>query len=221
MSFRVVDGGVGGLRPECDFCPRRLPGFGERNEVGAAGVKADSVRVGLGGGDGESLSRWNCRVDEGGGYVGDFARSAARSDLRRERGRVDTGGLAAGTLLLRAKARGCCVFSMSLLGLRSASSSMTRPSSKSSSGSGEAILTSSSLIWTCFFSSSIFLSCLLPWPDSNMAGMTSPSSSLSSSSSPSLSVSGREAEVAELEEGEASARPRFEYVSDDWDDDDV
>jgi hypothetical protein len=39
-SFRWVDGGVGGLRPECDFWPRRLPGFGERNETGGADVRA-------------------------------------------------------------------------------------------------------------------------------------------------------------------------------------
>lgn len=36
--IRAVEGGVGGLRPECDFWPRRLPGFGERNDDGAAAV---------------------------------------------------------------------------------------------------------------------------------------------------------------------------------------
>jgi hypothetical protein len=28
---------VGGLRPEWDFCPRRLPGLGERNDIGDVG----------------------------------------------------------------------------------------------------------------------------------------------------------------------------------------
>ena len=144
--------------------------------------------------------------------VGDFARSDLRS---REGGRVRIGGRA-GALLLRAKGRG---FFMSLLGLRSASSSITRPISKSSSGSGGTTLTSSSLIWAFFLSSSIFLSCLPLWPDSNTGGIMSPSSSPSSSSSPSLSLLGREVEVAEFDDGEASARPRLEYVSDDCEED--
>ena len=60
-SFRCVEGGVGGLRPECDFCPRRLPGFGDKKLLGpaAGGTRASKVcdLVGLGGGDDERLSR--------------------------------------------------------------------------------------------------------------------------------------------------------------------
>lgn len=56
-----MEGGVGGLRPECDFCPRRLPGFGDKKLLGpaAGGTRASKVcdLVGLGGGDDERLSR--------------------------------------------------------------------------------------------------------------------------------------------------------------------
>lgn len=39
VSFLVmVDGGVGGFRPEWDFCPRRLPGLGDKKEVGDGAV---------------------------------------------------------------------------------------------------------------------------------------------------------------------------------------
>lgn len=42
---RAVAGGVGGLRPEVDFWPRRLPGLGVRKLVGG-----DGVGDGMGGG---------------------------------------------------------------------------------------------------------------------------------------------------------------------------
>jgi len=48
-------------------------------------------------------------------------------------------------------------------------------------------------------------------------GITRPSRSFCSSS-PSDSVSGSDVEVTELEEGEASANPSVEYVSDDCED---
>lgn len=64
VSFRVVDGGVGGLRPECDFWPRRLPGLGDRKDIVEGEGEGTFVndwyvweRVGgRRGGDGESLS---------------------------------------------------------------------------------------------------------------------------------------------------------------------
>lgn len=37
-ASRVVEGGVGGLRPECDFWFRRLPGLGDKNELEGEGV---------------------------------------------------------------------------------------------------------------------------------------------------------------------------------------
>jgi hypothetical protein len=36
-ASRVVEGGVGGLRPECDFWFRRLPGLGDKNEPDGEG----------------------------------------------------------------------------------------------------------------------------------------------------------------------------------------
>ena len=63
VSLRVVEGGVGGLRTECDFWLRRLPGFGERkfkeDDAEGAEERAWNVceRVGLRrGGDGDSRS---------------------------------------------------------------------------------------------------------------------------------------------------------------------
>jgi hypothetical protein len=48
-AFRAslrCDGGDGGLRPECDFWPRRLPGLGDKNdEGGAAGADETAWKV--------------------------------------------------------------------------------------------------------------------------------------------------------------------------------
>lgn len=141
-----------------------------------------------------------------GGFTGDLARSA----LILEGGR--RGNTArAGALLLRFDERWFCFALTSLLGLKSASSSMRRPISKSSSGSGLATLTRCSVICTCFFNSSIFFRCFALWPDSNKSeGMTSPSSSLSPPSHSLSSVSCNEREDTELDDEPASAKPRVE-----------
>lgn len=200
------------MRPECDFCPRKLPGFGDKRvfvDVGGAVVRASlyvRVEVGTsGGGDEDNLIRWSWRADDTGGLIGDLARAV----LSREGGRAG-GGALAGALLLRVA--GCCVcFALtSLLGLKSSSSSMTSPISKSSSGSGYAGFTLWSAIWVFFFISSNLLRCFPLCPDSNKpSGMTRPSSSLSFSSQSLSSVPGKEIEDAEFEE-QASAKPRVE-----------
>ena len=41
----VVEGGVGGFRPECDFWFRRPPGLGDRNELDAEGTGEGAVGV--------------------------------------------------------------------------------------------------------------------------------------------------------------------------------
>lgn len=43
--LRCVEGGVGGLRPECDFCPRRLPGLGDKKEFVGGGGAAESASL--------------------------------------------------------------------------------------------------------------------------------------------------------------------------------
>lgn len=41
----VVEGGVGGFRPECDFWFRRFPGLADRNELDAEGVGEGAMGV--------------------------------------------------------------------------------------------------------------------------------------------------------------------------------
>lgn len=96
---------------------------------------------------------------------------------------------------------------------------MTRPISKSSSGSGLEGLVVMLSGCACFLISRILLSWRALCPDSNRAvGRTRPSSSSSSSS---VSVSGSDADDVEFDEDDASAKPRVEYASEDWDEDEL
>lgn len=124
----VVDGES--FRPECDFCPRKLDGFGDRKEVDEDGAE--------GGGGLLTILEGNWIVGEGvrrvlreGGEVetgGDFARVGTK----RDEGRMTELGRE-GKVLLRLAARECCaVLTTSLLGLRSESLPIRRPSSNSS-----------------------------------------------------------------------------------------
>lgn len=45
LTSLVVEGGVGGFRPECDFWFRRLPGLGDRKELELEGVGEGAVGV--------------------------------------------------------------------------------------------------------------------------------------------------------------------------------
>ena len=47
LASLVVEGGVGGLRPECDFWFRRLPGLGDKNELDEEGVGEGEGAVGV------------------------------------------------------------------------------------------------------------------------------------------------------------------------------
>lgn len=221
VSFRVVEGGVGGLRTECDFWPRRLPGLGERKEDDGEGDGegaaerapnvCDLVDGGRRGGEGESRSFCSWRADDCGGFVGDLVRSDFTLVVC---GLEVVGSLGGGILVLRLKSLDIfCWWALisRRLGLRSTSSSMTRPISKSSSGSGLAALTCLPTVKVVFFISKIFLSWRPPEPDSKRSeGMIRPSRSPSSSSSSSVSVSGSDTEEAEFDEGDASANPREE-----------
>lgn len=148
--------------------------------------------------------------------VGDFERSFDPMSLETGRA-APTGGRGGADLLRLMVFLPSCVgwgrLLGSLEGLRSKSSSMTRPISKSSSESGLVTLTLSSTTGRRFFASRILKSCFPPWPESNRpVGRTRPSSSPSSSSS-SSSVSNSPAEGAEVEfdEGEAlGPNPRVE-----------
>ena len=135
-----------------------------------------------------------------------------RVDFKREGG-LNAEGLA-GALLLRVDRvprRLVCLFCASFRGFRSSSPLMTRPISKSSSGSGVATLTCSSTCGVFFFMSRIFVKCFRPCSVSNRpVGITRPSRSPSSSLSQSSSVPGNDAEV-ELVDGDASIpKPRVE-----------
>jgi hypothetical protein len=157
----------------------------------------------------------SCLIDEVGGFVGDFV-FRARDGGRR----IDEPGRVAGALRLRSYLRRFgtvpLMLRVSLLALKSASSSITKPTSKSSSGSGEATNGRSSMAGNFFLRSSSLARCLLPWPDSNSpVGMTNPSRSSESSS---VSVSGSDADV-EFEEAEDPVKPSEVKASDDWDED--
>ena len=140
-------------------------------------------------GGGLAASARNWRIEEGGGLTGDLALSLTLDGGRR----LETLGCE-GILLLRAftGARfGCCAFWSNRLGLRSTSSPMTRPISKSSSGCGLATLGFPSAGWF-FLSSRIRFSFLGPLSN-KPEGIKRPSSWSSSSSS--VSVSGCDADV--------------------------
>lgn len=115
VNCRAVEGGVGGLSPECDFCPRRLPGLGVKKLLedeglgdGIGGAAENAWYVcdlvgGRRGGEGDSRIFWSWRADEGGGFEGDFERSS----LGRDGGRSDE-GRGGGWLLLRLDVRCAC-----------------------------------------------------------------------------------------------------------------
>jgi hypothetical protein len=99
-------------------------------------------------------------MEEGGGLVGDLARS-----WRRREGGLNVSGGLDGALLERACVSlifDCCLLCRSRLGLNFASSSITRPTSKSSSASGAATLVRSAMAGNFFFMSNIFVKCFAP-----------------------------------------------------------
>lgn len=112
VNLRTVEGGVGGLSPECDFWPLKLPGLGVKKlldgEGDGDGIGGGAVNVwkvcdlegGLRGGEGESRSFCNWRAEEGGGCEGDLD----RSNLARDGGR-SAEGRDGGWLLLRLRLR--------------------------------------------------------------------------------------------------------------------
>jgi hypothetical protein len=104
----LVAGGLGGFKPECDFCPLRLPGFEASRLLLGGGVGDNSGwRVcerdgGRSGGDCDSRIFCSCFADDVGGFAG--IGDLERAKFALEGGRSDD-GRANGALLLRLKWR--------------------------------------------------------------------------------------------------------------------